>query len=65
MDLARAPQLARRQVSDDHERNEPEGRLFILRCNISRIVPDFVHARLSAYDDRSLLQETLPKIPYP
>jgi hypothetical protein len=26
------------------ERNEPEGDMFILRCNTSWIVPDFVHA---------------------
>lgn len=27
--------------------------------------PDFVHATLSAYDDRSLPQDTLAKIPSP
>jgi hypothetical protein len=34
-------------------RNEAEGWSFKLRCNTSRIVPDFVHALWSAYDDRS------------
>ena len=35
--------------------------MFILRCNISWIVLDFVHATLSAYDDRSSTQDTLAK----
>jgi len=48
-----------------NERNEPEGGLFILRCNTSWIVPDFVHAPLSAYDDRSSPQDTLAKNPLP
>jgi len=34
-------------------RNERQSRAFIVRCNISWIVPDFVHARLRATLDRS------------
>src|SRR5712675_1323370 len=54
-----------RQISATCERNEPQCWLFILRCNTSWIdCPDFVHATLSAYDDRSPPQDALAKDPY-
>src|SRR6185436_9773884 len=46
------PVRAVHSISQPGTRNEPEGRSFNLRCNTSRIVPDFVHALWSAYDDR-------------
>jgi hypothetical protein len=45
---APASRLARRQIRVNFERNEPEDRLFILRCNTSWMILDFVHALSSA-----------------